>query len=76
MVVIILENATERLRGNLSRWMIETKPGVFIGTINTIVRERIWAIVKEESPHGALLVYSSNNGKPHVRGDEPHELSK
>ena len=31
MVVIILEKVSASLRGELSRWLIEPKPGVFIG---------------------------------------------
>ena len=61
MVVIILENATDKLRGILTRWMIEVKPGVFVGTLNTVVRGKIWDIVKENTLQGALLVYSKNN---------------
>ena len=61
MVVIILENAAEKLRGILTRWIIEVKPGVFVGNVNSVVREKIWDVVKENSLQGALLIYSTNN---------------
>ena len=61
MVVIVLENASEKLRGILTRWMIETKPGVFVGSLNAMVRDKIWDIVKADIPQGALLIYSCNN---------------
>lgn len=61
MVVFVLENATERLRGILTRWMIETKPGVFVGSLNAMVREKLWEIISEDEFQGALMINSSNN---------------
>ena len=61
MVVIVLENASEKLRGLITRWLIETKPGVFVGSVSAIVREKLWEVVEEETPKGALLIYSYNN---------------
>lgn len=61
MVVIVLENASEKLRGLITRWLIETKPGVFVGSVSAIVREKLWEVVEEETPRSALLIYSYNN---------------
>lgn len=66
MVVIVLENATEKLRGTLSRWMIETKPGVFVGSMSEIVREKLWDKIKNDEMQGALLIHSSNNEQGYV----------
>ena len=61
MVVFVLENASDKLRGILTRWTIEVKPGIFVGTMNTLVREKIWTLVEENSLRGALSIYSCNN---------------
>ncbi len=61
LVVIVLENASDKLRGILTRWMIEMKPGIFVGSLNKMVREKIWEIVEEYEPRGALLLFSYNN---------------
>ena len=61
MVVYITENATEKLRGIMTRWMIEVKPGVFVGSLNAMVRDKIWEKISEYSPKGALMLYSFNN---------------
>lgn len=61
MVVYITENATEKLRGIMTRWMIEVKPGVFVGSLNAMVRDKIWEKISEYSPKGALMLYSYNN---------------
>ena len=61
MVVFVLENATEKLRGVLTRWMIETKPGVFVGSLNALVRDKLWDMIPDHAPKGALMIYSCNN---------------
>ncbi|MBR3738949.1 MAG: type I-E CRISPR-associated endoribonuclease Cas2 [Clostridia bacterium] len=61
MVVFVLENATEKLRGTLTRWMIETKPGVFVGSLNALVRDKLWEMIPDHAPKGALMIYSCNN---------------
>lgn len=60
MTVIILENSSERLRGLLTRWLLEVKPGVFVGKISYTVRVRLWKKVQEEKVMGGLLIYSAN----------------
>ncbi|MBK9290298.1 MAG: type I-E CRISPR-associated endoribonuclease Cas2 [Bacteroidetes bacterium] len=42
MTVIILESVNPSLKGNLSKWMIEVKPGCFIGKTNALIREHLW----------------------------------
>ncbi len=61
MVVIVLENASEKLRGTITKWIIETKPGVFVGNLSAMVREKIWETIAEANPKGAMIIYSSNN---------------
>ena len=61
MVVFIVENASEKLRGTLTRWMIETKPGVFVGSLNSQVREKVWEMIPSHTSKGALMIYSTNN---------------
>ena len=42
MMVIILEKAPTSLRGELSRWLIEPYPNVFMGHVSAMVRDRLW----------------------------------
>ena len=60
MVVFILENAAEKLRGILTRWVIETKPGVFVGSLSAMVRDKLWEIICDDMPKGALMIFSCN----------------
>lgn len=42
MVVLVLTACPSGLRGDISRWMLEIAPGVFVGRLSTRVRERLW----------------------------------
>lgn len=61
MVVFILENASEKLRGILTRWMIEIKIGVFVGSMNSMVRDKLWDMIPDYVAKGALMIFSCNN---------------
>lgn len=60
MVVIVLENASDSLRGELSKWLLEVKPGVLVADISKRVREELWKRVVQEGI-SALMIYSYNN---------------
>jgi len=50
------------LRGECTRYLLEVRAGVFIGTINAVVREKLWDQVKKQSEGGnCLLAYAANN---------------
>ena len=60
MTVLILERVPATLRGELSRWMIEPRTGVFVGKVSAMVRERLWDKARLGAKSGAgMLLYSS-----------------
>ena len=62
MIVIVVERATPGLRGQLTRWMLEVRAGVFVGTLSPRVRDKLWALVKARNPNGgSLLVARAHN---------------
>ena len=62
MTVIVMDNASEKLRGELTKWLLEVKPGVLVGKTSALVREKLWEKVEnDESKSGALLIYNSDN---------------
>lgn len=62
MIVISITNCPPKVRGDLSKWLLEISPGVFVGNINKRVRENLWNRVCENIKNGyACLVYSTNN---------------
>jgi len=61
MVVVILEKVPAGLRGDLTRWMLEPKTGVFVGTLSGMVREMLWQRLCEGSRGGACIMIHSDN---------------
>jgi len=60
MVVLILERVPVGLRGELSRWMLEPKAGVFVGNLSAIVRDKLWQKASRGAKGGAgTIVYTS-----------------
>ena len=45
MTVIVMESAPESVRGELTRWFLELKPGVFVGQVNTRIRMLLRALL-------------------------------
>lgn len=61
MTVIVLERVQIVVRGELSRWMLEPKTGVFIGRVSALVRDKLWDLICEKTGKGgALLVYHTD----------------
>jgi CRISPR-associated protein Cas2 len=42
MIVLVLERVSASLRGELTRWLLEARAGVFVGNVSAEVRERLW----------------------------------
>ena len=43
VVVVVLTACPVGLRGDLTRWLLEISPGVFVGHISARVRDGLWA---------------------------------
>lgn len=56
MVVLILERVAPSLRGELTRWLIQPKTGVFVGRVSARVREMLWARVGRSLRSGAGML--------------------
>jgi CRISPR-associated protein Cas2 len=62
VTVIVVENATPGLRGHLTRWMLEVRAGVYVGTLSGRVRDRLWSMTCTRMRSGScLLVHSARN---------------
>lgn len=59
---MILEKVPTSLRGELTRWLIEPHPGLFVGHVSALVRDKLWekccSKVKEG---GAIQIWATNN---------------
>ena len=62
MVVIILERVSPSLRGELSRGLVEPKPGIFIGHVSALVRDKLWEkCCRSAKTGGVLQAWSTNS---------------
>ena len=62
MLVLILERVAPGLRGELTRWLLEPKAGVFVGRVSAMVRDKLWEkACKHAKQGGCLMIHSSNN---------------
>ena len=61
MVVFIMERVPVSLRGELTRWMLELKAGVFVGSVSALVRDLLWDKIGRSLKGGsAILVQTSD----------------
>jgi CRISPR-associated protein Cas2 len=60
--VFVVESVSPRLRGHLTRWLLEPKAGVFVGRLSAQVRDLLWDhVCKECGEGGAVLVHASSS---------------
>ena len=62
MIIIILENVPPGLRGELSRWMIEPKSGIFVGNMTARIRDLLWEKCCTKAKNGSVIqIWNTNN---------------
>jgi CRISPR-associated protein Cas2 len=62
VVVVVLTACPVGLRGDLTRWLLEISPGVFVGNVSARVRDGLWARILAMVRNGrAIMVYSAKN---------------
>jgi CRISPR-associated protein Cas2 len=60
VIVVVLSVTPERLRGELTRWLLEINAGVYVEHLTTRVRERLWLRIVDDIGRGrALMVWSA-----------------
>ncbi len=67
MVVMILETVPVGLRGELTRWLIEPHPGVFVGHVTAMVRDRLWTKCTQKARGGGVLQIWTTNTEQKFR---------
>ena len=61
MLVIVVENVPDRLRGRLAVWLLEIRAGVYVGKLSRRVREMIWETVQQGLGEGnAIMAWTTN----------------
>lgn len=61
MVVMVLETVPVSLRGELTRWLIEVRAGVFVGNCSARVRDKLWKkCCGRRREGGVVQIWSTN----------------
>ena len=78
MIVMLLEKVPLRLRGELTRWLIEPRTGVFVGHVNAMVRDRLWHKCCNARGMGGVVQMWSTNNEQHfamrMNGDTSRQI--
>ncbi len=53
---MILERVPPSLRGEVTRWLLEVKVGVFVGRVSAMVRDKLWEMACKEAGQGAGIL--------------------
>jgi len=62
MIVMFLSNVPPKLRGELSRWLLEPHPGLFLGHVSAMVRDRLWEKCCQGVQEGGVFqAWTTNN---------------
>lgn len=61
-VTICVTNCPPKLRGDLTKWLMEIDTGVFVGNLNARVRDAVWDRICSTIGNGrACMTFSTNN---------------
>ncbi len=63
MTVVVLEGAPPSLRGALTRWLLEIRPHVYVGTISARIRDRLWERAVNACKDGSVVMISSSRSE-------------
>lgn len=55
MVVMAVTNCPSQLRGELTRWLLEIRPHVYVGHVNARVRDQLWEKACVKIKDGSVL---------------------
>ena len=78
MIVMILRKVPAGVRGELSRWLVEVKTGVFVGHVSARVRDKLWEkCVRAKRIGGVTQIWSTNTEQRfemRMSGDTSREI--
>ena len=59
---MVLQKVPQALRGELTRWLIEVKAGVYVGHVTAMVRDRLWEKCQRSARAGSVFqAWNTNN---------------
>ncbi|MCZ7652239.1 MAG: type I-E CRISPR-associated endoribonuclease Cas2e [Thermoanaerobaculia bacterium] len=78
MTVLVVEKASPSLRGLLTRWMLEIRAGVFVGSLSARVRDKLWEhLTKHPGLGGCVLLHpalTEQGFQVRIHGDTTRQI--
>lgn len=78
MIVMILEKVPASARGELTRWLVEVKTGIFVGHVSARVRDKLWEkCCATKKAGGVTQIWSTNTEQRfqmRMSGDTSREI--
>lgn len=63
MIVVVVTACPPKLRGQLTRWLLEISAGVYVGHCTARVRDMLWERIIEHVGRGKALMVHSTRGE-------------
>jgi len=62
MIIVSMTDCPIGLRGDLTKWLLEISPGVFVGQVSARVRDLLWERIQDTTKTGRVtMVFNTNN---------------
>lgn len=76
MITLVLSKVPEGIRGHLTKWLLEVAPGVFVGRVNSRIRDHLWGITCEGIGDGtAIMIIAARNEQGFIVRNVGHRWS-
>ena len=66
MTVVCLTNCPPKLRGDLTKWLLEINTGVYVGNVSARVRDELWKRITESIKSGQATMVFRSPGEQHM----------
>ena len=66
MIVIVLDDCPNALKGDLTKWLLEITPGVYVGQVSSRVRDNLWNRICELAKNGKATMVCSARNEQHL----------
>ena len=62
MIVLYLRACPAGVRGDVTKWLMEISPGIYVGNLSLRVREKLWQRICDNAGSGsAIMICNARN---------------
>ncbi|MBO6148969.1 MAG: type I-E CRISPR-associated endoribonuclease Cas2 [Lachnospiraceae bacterium] len=66
MLVLVLSDCPQKLRGDVTKWLFEINTGVYVGNLSARVRDELWERICESLKDGRASMVYHTQGEQHL----------